>query len=51
MTDFIVIVIVAAIVALAIRYIVKQKKSGAACIGCPSSGSCGKKNCNCEKKD
>ena len=30
------------ILSLAIRYIVKEKKKGAKCIGCPYSGSCSK---------
>ena len=34
---------VVAIVFFAVRYIVKSKKSGAKCIGCPDSGSCCKK--------
>ena len=29
---------------LAIRYIVKEKKKGAKCIGCPYAGSCEKNN-------
>lgn len=39
MTNVIVIVILALILGLAIRYIIKAKKSGAKCIGC-SAGSC-----------
>ena len=31
------------IVVLAVRYIVKAKKKGAKCIGCPIAGSCQKK--------
>ena len=41
MTNFIVILIVALIVGVAIAYIVKEKKRGVKCIGCPDSGSCG----------
>lgn len=40
MTNAIVIVILAVVLGLAIRYIVKAKKSGAKCIGCPAGG-CG----------
>ena len=43
------IIIVAAIVA-ALAYIIKAKKSGQKCIGCPDSGTCGKKSmdgCGC----
>ena len=45
MTDFIVIIIVAVIIALAGFYIYKAKKSGKKCIGCPDADKCGKGNC------
>ena len=44
MVDVIVGLIVAAVIILAVRYIVISKKKGQACIGCPSSGSCPYKN-------
>ena len=47
MTNVIVTAILAVILGLAIRYIVKAKKSGAKCIGCPAAGSCGSKTCSC----
>lgn len=40
MADFIVILIVAVIVGAASIYIVKEKKRGTKCIGCPSAGTC-----------
>ncbi len=40
MTDVIVILIVFAIVAGAAVYIVREKKKGTKCIGCPSAGTC-----------
>ena len=40
MDSIAVIAIVAAIVALAVGYIIKAKKRGAKCIGCPDSNSC-----------
>lgn len=46
--NIIVIVIVALILGLAIRYIVKAKKSGAKCIGCPAAGTSG---CHCNKSE
>lgn len=49
MQNWIIGIIIAIVVALALVYIIKQKKKGAKCIGCPSSGSCGKKNCCCDK--
>ena len=41
--DFIVIGIVLLIVGLAAWYVIRAKKNGAKCIGCPSGG------CNCPK--
>lgn len=38
MTNLIIILVVAAVVALAILYIRKEKKRGKKCIGCPSGG-------------
>ena len=49
MTDILVGLILLAILGGAVFYIVKAKKSGRKCIGCPDSGSCGKKGgCNCK---
>ncbi len=39
--DFIIIGIIAAIVILALVYIIRAKKSGKKCIGCPDEKSCG----------
>ncbi len=49
MTDIIIIIVIVAIVGAAITKIVIEKKRGAKCIGCPSSGksSCG---CNTNKQ-
>ena len=49
MEDIIVIAILVVIVGGAIAYIIKAKKSGKKCIGCPDSGTCGsaKKNGSC----
>lgn len=40
MVDVIVLLVLAALIGSAVAYIVKAKKSGAKCIGCPSGGSC-----------
>lgn len=40
MTDVIVLIILAVLVGGAVSYIVKAKKSGVKCIGCPAGGSC-----------
>ncbi len=47
MSDIIVIAIVVLVVGLAIGYIVRQKKSGAKCIGCPYAKSCSSDKCSC----
>ena len=56
MTDFIVIAIVLFILALSICYIIKEKKRGVKCIGCPFGDACSGKQqeresctCNCQK--
>ena len=51
MTDFIVIIVLLAIVGLAAGYIIKAKKSGAKCIGCPHSKTCTSCSCGCGSKD
>lgn len=46
MSDIIVILVILAIVCASITKIIIEKKRGAKCIGCPSSGS-KKNNCGC----
>ena len=41
MTNIIIIIVVAAVVALALGYIIREKKRGAKCVGCPHSKFCG----------
>ena len=45
MENYIVAAILVLAVGVAIFYIVKAKKSGKKCIGCPYADSCGKSNC------
>ena len=40
MTDYVVIGIILIIIGLAAGYIVKAKKRGIKCIGCPMAGKC-----------
>lgn len=40
MIDFILAAVLLALVGASVRYVVKAKKSGAACIGCPVDGRC-----------
>ena len=48
MTDILIILVLAVILALAARYIYRAKKKGQKCIGCPYSSCCGG-DCGCEK--
>ena len=51
MVDFIIIAILVILVGAAAAYIIKAKKSGRKCIGCPHSKTCGKTTCNCAEKE
>lgn len=56
MANAIAVIVILAIVALAARYVIKAKKSGRKCIGCPDGGCCsGKENggccCGCSDKE
>lgn len=44
MIDIIVGGVLAVLVGAAIAYIIREKKKGVACIGCPAAGTCGAKN-------
>ena len=48
MANIIIIAILLIIVGAAIAYIVKEKKRGVKCIGCPSAGTCHKRSCGCQ---
>ncbi len=50
MSDIIVIAIVVLVVGAAVAYILRQKKQGAKCIGCPYSKECGSKSCTCSEQ-
>lgn len=43
MADLIVIAVLLVIIGLSASYIIKEKKRGAVCIGCPHAGECAKK--------
>ena len=47
MENIILIVVIAAILGLAVWYVIRSKKKGQKCIGCPS-GNC--ENCQCGKE-
>lgn len=40
MADIIALLVIAAVIAAAVAYMVKAKRNGAKCIGCPAGGSC-----------
>ena len=47
--DVIAIAVIALIIGGAVFYIVRAKKNGAKCVGCPYAKECGSK-CNCQNK-
>lgn len=50
MENFIIVAVILLIVGGAVAYIIKEKKKGAVCVGCPHAGECAKKRqggCNC----
>ena len=47
--DVIAIVVIALIIGGAVAYIIKAKKSGKKCIGCPAGGKCSG-DCGCCEK-
>ncbi len=51
MTDIIVVAVIVLIIGGASAYIIKAKKSGKKCIGCPQARSCGSKNGASESSD
>lgn len=50
MTNILIILAVLVIFGAAAYYIYKEKKAGAACVGCPHAKSCGGKGCSCGSK-
>lgn len=45
MLDLVILLVIATILAGAVLYIVREKKKGAKCIGCPFVKNCSKNNC------
>ncbi len=41
MTDYIIIAVIVVIIGSAVAYIIKEKKRGTKCIGCPDGATCG----------
>lgn len=46
LTDFIIVLVIAVIIGAALWYIIRAKRSGKRCVGCPDGGACGK-GCSC----
>ncbi len=49
MGDYIALGLIVIIVALAAIYIVRQKKKGVKCVGCPYGSKCSSCDCGCNK--
>lgn len=49
LTNIIAVAVVAAIIIGIVIYLVKEKKKGAACIGCPYAKECAKRNSGCRE--
>lgn len=47
LTDILIAVVLLAVIGAAAVYIIKEKKSGARCIGCPDSKTCAHKCAGC----
>lgn len=50
MTDFIIIAVLVLIVGLAAAYVIRAKKRGQKCIGCPYSKTCSSCGCGCSNQ-
>lgn len=51
MADFVIVAVLAAAIGAAVVYIVKEKKKGRKCIGCPAAGCCSRKCGETSKAD
>ncbi len=47
MTDILIIAVLFIIIGGAAAYVIKAKKSGVKCIGCPSGATCGQNDSGC----
>lgn len=51
MTDLIAVLAIVVILSLVIFYIIRSKKQGAKCIGCPMAKNCTAKKCGCSNQN
>ena len=49
-TEIIVISLISLIIGLALFYIIRAKKKGQKCIGCPYASSCQSAKCTCKEE-
>lgn len=47
--NIVIVVVLIFVLIFSVGYIIKAKKNGAKCIGCPSSHECSKCNCGCNE--
>lgn len=50
MENIVIIVLLALIIGSALIYVLKQRKKGVKCIGCPNGENCSGDCCNCDSK-
>ena len=50
MIDYILIGILFLIVAAIVFYLIREKKRGVTCVGCPYAKKCAKKKCSCGRE-
>ena len=50
LTDIIILAVIAILIGGAVFYVLREKKKGRKCIGCPYADSCTKCNCGSDKK-
>ena len=48
MENYIIIAVLVVVLGAAIGYVIKAKKRGEKCIGCPHAKNCNSKNCSCK---
>lgn len=46
MENAVIIFVLVLIIGVALAYVLREKKKGTKCIGCPYAKECGKKNCS-----
>lgn len=49
MENVVIIAVLIAVISLSVGYIIKTKKNGGKCIGCPSGHECERCNCGCNE--